>query len=93
MSHRTRLANARSFALLLAVAATLGACTAKPAPGFADRCADVIHHAAPGQLLASMTITEAQYQGVRNKPRVSGPHTRDIAIECRGDDFLAALPQ
>jgi hypothetical protein len=93
MSHRTSLANTRSIALLLAVAAVLGACAVKPAPDFADRCADVIHHAAPGEQLASMTITAAQSQGVRTKARMSGSHTRDIAIECRADDLLASLPR
>jgi hypothetical protein len=95
MPHVSHLLSLRGAVIALAL--TLGGCATKPMPdAFVDGCADIVTGVrvaanAPSPL-ATMVITVPSYQGARPKLDQNARTLRGIAIECRGNNVLAALP-
>ena len=97
MLHAPHLLSLRRASAALTLALLAG-CATKPAPdAFVDGCAEIVTGvrvaASEPNPLASMTITVPRYQGARPKLDQNARTPRGIAIECRGNNVLAALPQ
>ena len=83
---------------LLALAATAAGCTHKPPMEFAENCASIVTHAmtagsGDSLALARLSVAGPLAQAPRGKLHANDPQARSIDLECRSDDFLAALPR
>jgi hypothetical protein len=83
---------------LLALAVTISGCVHKPPMEFAEGCSGIVTHSmvassGASSALARLNVAGPLAQAPRGKLHANDPLARSIDLECRSDDFLAALPQ